>query len=130
MPKRTRRNFVFKYNWMDNFRVEVYYWYAVDSHGHARRRGRERTAGGSSIDMYNNDGGKKFMKQTGAQIQARRAGCRFMHRYRSHAFDGGIFRVVFFWDRLNVHTFNCHHRADRRVEGWLQRDGFKVVITF
>jgi hypothetical protein len=25
--------------------------------------------------------------------------------------------VVFFWDRLNVHTFNCHHRADRRVEG-------------
>jgi hypothetical protein len=26
-------------------------------------------------------------------------------------------RVGFFWDRLNVHTFNCHRRADRRVEG-------------
>ena len=26
----------------------------------------------------------------------------------------------FFWDRLNVHTFNCRHRADRGVEG-----GFK-----
>ena len=23
----------------------------------------------------------------------------------------------FFWDGLNVHTFNCRHRADRRVEG-------------
>jgi hypothetical protein len=32
--------------------------------------------------------------------------------------------VVFFWDRLNVHTFNCHRRADRRVEGWLRRDGW------
>jgi hypothetical protein len=39
------------------------------------------------------------------------------------------FSVGFFWDRLNVHTFNCHHRkartflllqaTDRRVEtGW------------
>jgi hypothetical protein len=27
-------------------------------------------------------------------------------------FDGGIFRVGFFWDRLNVNTFNCSHRAD------------------
>jgi hypothetical protein len=26
----------------------------------------ERARGASSIDMYNNDGGKKFMKQTGA----------------------------------------------------------------
>jgi hypothetical protein len=25
--------------------------------------------------------------------------------------------VGFFCDRLNVHTFNCRHRADRRVEG-------------
>jgi hypothetical protein len=32
--------------------------------------------------------------------------------------------VGFFWDRLNVHTFNCHRRADRRVEGWLRRDGW------
>jgi hypothetical protein len=31
--------------------------------------------------------------------------------------------VGFFWDRLNVHTFNCHHRADRRVEG-----GFKEWV--
>jgi hypothetical protein len=28
------------------------------------------------------------------------------------------------WDRFNVHTFNCHRRADRRVEGWLRRDGW------
>jgi hypothetical protein len=26
--------------------------------------------------------------------------------------------AVRFWGRLNVHTFNCHHRADRRVKGW------------
>ena len=31
-----------------------------------QHRGRRRAAQGSSIDMYNNDGGKKFMKQTGA----------------------------------------------------------------
>jgi hypothetical protein len=30
----------------------------------------------------------------------------------------------FFWDGLNVHTFNFHHRADRRAKGWLQRDGW------
>ena len=30
----------------------------------------------------------------------------------------------FFWVRLNVHTFNCRHRADRRVKGWLQRNGW------
>ena len=40
------------------------------------------------------------------------------------AFDGGILRVGFFWDGLNVHTFNSRHRADRRVEGWLRRDGW------
>ena len=34
-------------------------------------------------------------------------------------FEGG-----FFWDRLNVHTFNSRHRADRRVEGWLRRNGW------
>jgi hypothetical protein len=28
-----------------------------------------------------------------AQIQAQRAGCSCMRRYRHHAFDGGIFRV-------------------------------------
>ena len=38
------------------------------------------------------------------------------------AFDGGILRVGFFWDRLNVHTFDSRHRADRRVEGWLRRN--------
>ena len=48
---------------------------------------------------------------------------------------------AFFLYQLNVHTFNCRHRADRRVKtkgfiktkslnGWLRRDGFKVVITF
>ena len=30
----------------------------------------------------------------------------------------------FFWVWFNVHTFNCHHRADRRVKGWLRRDGW------
>ena len=34
-------------------------------------------------------------------------------------FEGG-----FFWDRLNVHTFDSRHRADRRFEGWLRRDGW------
>ena len=40
-----------------------------------------------------------------------------------------------FWDRLNAHTFNLEsgrlykaggfsHRADRRVKGWLRRDGW------
>ena len=29
----------------------------------------------------------------------------------------------FFWDWLNVHTFNCRHRADRRVKGWLRMGG-------
>ena len=32
----------------------------------------------------------------------------------------------FFWVWFNVHTFNCHHRADRRVKGWLRRDGWGV----
>jgi hypothetical protein len=49
----------------------------------------------------------------------------FLLKSCHHAFDGGIFRVGFFWDRLNVHTFNCHHRADRRVKGWL-RNGWAV----
>ena len=26
--------------------------------------------------------------------------------------------TVCFWDCLNVHTFNCRDRADRRVAGW------------
>ena len=51
-----------------------------------------------------------------ARGDALRAGCSCRRR-RRNAFDGGIFRVGFFWDRLNVHTFNCHHRTDRRVEG-------------
>ena len=34
-------------------------------------------------------------------------------------FEGG-----FFWDWVNVHTFDSRHRADRRVEGWLRRDGW------
>ena len=42
----------------------------------------------------------------------------------NHAFDGGILRVGFFWDGLNVHTFNSRHRADRRVKGWLRRNGW------
>jgi hypothetical protein len=50
-----------------------------------------------------------------ARGDALRAGCSCRLR-RRNAFDGGIFRVGFFWDRLNVHTFNCHHRTDRRVE--------------
>ena len=47
---------------------------------------------------------------------------------RRHAFDGGILRVGFFWDRLNVHTFDSRHRADRRVEGWLRRDGWFAKV--
>jgi hypothetical protein len=40
--------------------------------------------------------------------------------------------VGFFWDRLNVHTFNCHRRADRRVEGGCggmggQRNGYQHI---
>jgi hypothetical protein len=35
-----------------------------------------------------------------------------------------VFFGGFFWDRLNVHTLNCHHRTDRRVKGWLWRDGW------
>jgi hypothetical protein len=31
---------------------------------------------------------------------------------------------AFFLYQLNVHTFNCHRRTDRRVQGWLQRDGW------
>ena len=27
------------------------------------------------------------------------------------------FKGAFFLYQLNVHTFNCHHRTDRRVEG-------------
>jgi hypothetical protein len=34
-----------------------------------------------------------------------------------HAFDGGIFRVGFFWDWLNSHQCSYVTRADRRVEG-------------
>ena len=34
----------------------------------------------------------------------------------------------FFWDRLNVHTFDSRHRADRRVEGWLRRDGWFAKV--
>ena len=29
----------------------------------------------------------------------------------------GFLGWVFFWDWLNVHTFNLRHRADRRVKG-------------
>ena len=47
------------------------------------------------------------------------------NKHYLNAFDGGILRVGFFWDRLNVHTFNRHHRTDRRVQGWLRRDGHK-----
>ncbi len=56
----------------------------------------------------------------GLVVCAVRAGCTCKRRLY-HAFDGGIFRVggdsAFFWDQLNVHTFNCRHLADRRVEG-------------
>ncbi len=34
-----------------------------------------------------------------------------------------VFFGGFFWDWLNVHTFNCRHRADRRVQG-----GFKEWV--
>jgi hypothetical protein len=58
---------------------------------------------------------------------------------RCHAFDGGIFRVgregAFFLYQLNVHTFNLearslykaggfNRRTDRRVKGWMRRDGW------
>jgi hypothetical protein len=59
----------------------------------------------------------------------------FLLKSCHHAFDGDIFRVGFFWDRSNVHTFNLesrrlykdrvfNHRTDRRVKGWLRRDGW------
>ena len=35
----------------------------------------------------------------------------------THAFDGGIFRVGFFWDWLNTHHCSYLTRTDRRVEG-------------
>ena len=33
------------------------------------------------------------------------------------------FKGAFFLYQLNVQTFNCHHRTDRRVEGLLRRVG-------
>ncbi len=30
------------------------------------------------------------------------------------------FKCAFFLYQLNVHTFNCRHRADRRVDGWFE----------
>jgi hypothetical protein len=44
------------------------------------------------------DAGAASWLQLHAQIQARRPGCSCMRR-RYHAFDGGILRVGFFWDR-------------------------------
>ena len=35
----------------------------------------------------------------------------------------GFLGWVFFWVWFNVHTFNRSHRADRRVKGWLRRNG-------
>ena len=51
-----------------------------------------------------------------------------MNSMMSHnAFDGGIFRVVFFLDRLNVHTFNCHHRKARACSLSVQQtEGLRV----
>jgi len=31
-----------------------------------------------------------------------------------------VFFIRVFLIQLNVHTFNCHHRADRGVEGWFE----------
>jgi hypothetical protein len=38
-------------------------------------------------------------------------------------FAMGGFRVGF-WDRLNTHQYSYVTRADRRVQGWLRRDGW------
>jgi hypothetical protein len=40
--------------------------------------------------------------------------------------------VGFFWDRLNTHQCSYVTRADRRVEGWLRRNGWAegFVICF
>ena len=40
----------------------------------------------------------------------------------------GFLGWVFFWDWLNVHTFDSRHRADRRVKGWLRRDGWIAKV--
>ena len=34
-----------------------------------------------------------------------------------------VCREWVFWDGLNMHTFNCYHRADRRVKGWVRIHG-------
>jgi hypothetical protein len=41
-----------------------------------------------------------------------------------HAFDWGIFRVGFFWVWFNTHQCSYGTRADRRVKGWLRRNGW------
>ena len=33
---------------------------------------------------------------------------------------------AFFLYQSNVNTFNCHRRTDRRVEGWLRRNGWEA----
>jgi len=48
---------------------------------------------------------------------------KFLTQILPPCFDHG-FSGFFFWDRLNVHTFNCHHRADKRMGGWRIHRGF------
>ena len=43
--------------------------------------------------------------------------------YAIEGFLGWVFFCVWF----NVHTFNRRHRADRRVEGWLRRNGYQYI---
>ena len=46
-----------------------------------------------------------------------------MRGYRCRLTEGFL-GWVFFCVWFNVHTFNRRHRADRRVKGWLRRDGW------
>ena len=61
-------------------------------------------------------------------IRAVRGLVAFAWCRRYHAFDHCFFLVgregAFFLYQLNVHTFNCRHGADRRVEG-----GFKEWVV-
>ena len=47
------------------------------------------------------------------------------------ALGGGIFRVgvegAFFGVWLNTHQWSYVTRTDRRVEGWLRRDGYQYI---
>ena len=67
------------------------------------------------------DAMREPMRCTGCGLFAIQCDARglvaFARCRRRHAFDGWIFRVGFFWDRLNTHQCSYVTRADRRVKG-------------